>query len=497
MNELEQRLAKLSPEQRQLLVKMLAEDSKIKPTDPIDRTIPTTQPDQSESEILLNQFYRSAMELATETLSADLPPQYTIRFAPLKEALPNFSFLELFYSPEKLEEYQDQVLAAQQEMMAVLFRGLDFSALTTVLDIGCGIASDLIELHKQHPHLKLIGYNISPEQIQIADRRIQALGYKDHITLYHRNSAYDPFPDRIDLALSFQVIHHIQEKARVFANLSQHLNNGGVLVAAEILSNLPLSPIEEPTSSAYFAPRTEWSQHLAQNHLRVVEAVDVSQEIANCLYDPNFEANWQRLTQTIDPITQRHLRGPYELGQLLHRNLAIYFLLTIQKDQFLQKETLLRINQAALENPVPYAQVLQHNDSSGNPILHILRNSSTAPQVKTNHFRETLLSQDPAQINALLESYLKTQIATITRLDRDTLNLNQPLTAMGLDSLMLMELRNRIQTDLGLDIPVGHLIQEATVASLIAIVTQQLLKISQVDQSHDFNQPVSWIEGEI
>lgn len=103
---------------------------------------------------------------------------------------------------------------------------------------------------------------------------------------------------------------------------------------------------------------------LAQNNLRVVEAVDTSGEIANYLNDVNFTENFTKLTQNYDEITKEHLKGPHELGELLRKKLAIYVLITVQKDSFLEKETILRLNQEKLSDLVPYAKIIEASDSS-------------------------------------------------------------------------------------------------------------------------------------
>ena len=481
MSEIQERIEKLSPEQRRALEKML--------------TKPGT--DETGEKGKLKQFYRVATEMANDTLNTNTSIQSVIRFAPFPEVIPGFSMIEMFYKPDVLEKYQDRLRSAQLQMMAVLFRGLDFSSMARVLDIGCGVATDLIEIAQIYPHLQLSGYNISAEQIEIGKQRIKSEGLADRISLYNRDSAQDPFPEVFDLAISFQVIHHIRNKANVFTNLGNNLRDGGYLVAAEILSNLPLSPIEEPESSAYFASRREWAILLAENKLRVVEAVDASEEIANCLEDANFEENWARITKDIDAVTKRHLRGPYEVGKMLRKKLAIYLLLSIQKDPFLGVETIVDLNQTALANRTPYKEAIAHTDKQGNPRL-LSRDSAARgnqPGQERNDFRESLFAQDEEQVRPILELYVKKQIAGVTRSSPEEIDLNSPLTALGLDSLMFMELRNRVQKDLGIDIPVNQLMEESTISRVVIVLSEQLRQL-QATEGNDKDDE-KWVEGEI
>ena len=481
MSNIQERIEKLSPEQRQVLEKMLT----------------TEGADNTGTKGKLKQFYRVTTQMASDTLNTNMSSQYVIRFAPFSEVTPGFSLIETFYKPDVLAKYQDQLRSAQLQMMAVLFRGLDFSSMIRVLDIGCGIASDLIEMAEKFPHLQLSGYNISAEQIEVGRKRIQSAGLTDQIMLYKCDSAQDPFPEVFDLAMSFQVIHHIRNKASLFANLGQHLRDGGYLVAAEILSNLPLSPIEESESSAYFASRQEWATLLAENKLRVVEAVDASAEIANCLEDANFEENWTRITKDIDEITKRHLRGPYEVGKLLRKKLAVYLLLTVQKDPLLEVETIVELNQAAFANRTPYNEVIAHKDKQGNPRL-----LGRAPGVygdrsgkEKNDFRESLFAQGAEQFGPILELYVKKQIAAVTRSDSEGVDLSSPIPTLGLDSLMFMELRNRVQRDLGIDIPLNQLMEESTIGRVVEVLSEQLQQVKGTGGSAEDHD--KWVEGEI
>ncbi|NET54732.1 MAG: methyltransferase [Symploca sp. SIO2E6] len=481
IDNIQERLAKLSPEQRQLLEKKIIESEKYNVI-------------QGSNENQLNSYYRSLDQNIKKAKDH-------IKFAPFPEIIPGLSWLEITLDPDKSQENIQLICKYQEQMKNVLFRGINFPAITKVMDIGCGYASDLIDLAQKYPDLELHGYNLSPEQVKICREKIESLGYSQRINIYNRDSAQKDFPDQYDLIFSCQVIHHIKKKENVFLNISEHLKNGSLFVAAEIISNLPLTPIEDPKSTAYFATRSKWAELLAQNNLRVVEGVDASTEIGNCLYDEHFTENFSRLTQGYDEITKNHLLGPHELGELLRKKLAVYLLITAQKDSLLEKETLLRLNQEKLANLTPYAKVIEAS-SHGKMILlpRLSEKDSTVVTGAFHNFREQLAAQEPSQNRAWLESYFTTQIAHILNKTQAEIEVDKTFNMIGLDSLLAVELRNMVQNDLGIDVEITDLMAGVTISSLATKVSELLLETDlepKVGISTTNSQTTKMIEGKL
>lgn len=88
-----------------------------------------------------------------------------------------------------------------------------------------------------------------------------------------------------------------------------------------------------------------------------------------------------------------------------------------------------------------------------------------------NLTREALLAAEPALGHRLLESYLCEQVAKVLGSAVSRLDVQQPVNTLGLDSLMALKLKNQIQCDLGVVVPLVDFFKGCTIAQL----TQQLL----------------------
>lgn len=329
LGRLFQRIGALAPARRQLLEAMLADAG-------------------GEA----SRYYDSLAGDWRNATASDPAEERYLTFAPFPEILPGFSWIESQAFPERHPAHAKRVLAAQQAMRRILFRGQSFAAGQAVLDIGCGYGSDLAALGRLHSGLDVTGFTISAKQAELGNRRLTELGLANRGRIHHRDSAAAPFPRAYDLIFGFEVVHHIRDKARLFANIGAGLAPGGEVVLADFIAETRTA-IEHETTSSFFITAEEWEDLFAAQQLELYEAIDVSDEIANFLHDPAIDRHLAEIDR-MDESVAAALRSYHQLEGLLRKRLARYVLLKARRTDRADAPALRAANRARLTNLTPY-----------------------------------------------------------------------------------------------------------------------------------------------
>jgi aryl carrier-like protein len=66
----------------------------------------------------------------------------------------------------------------------------------------------------------------------------------------------------------------------------------------------------------------------------------------------------------------------------------------------------------------------------------------------------------------LIASYLQQELARVLETEPEALDVDAPLTHVGLDSLMALEVKNRVETTHGIELPIVGLIEDPTITNL-------------------------------
>ena len=84
-----------------------------------------------------------------------------------------------------------------------------------------------------------------------------------------------------------------------------------------------------------------------------------------------------------------------------------------------------------------------------------------------------LNAAEPGARQALIERFLVEQVGRIFKLEQNDVNVATPLTESGMDSLMAVELRNAIDSALGVSLPMVRLVEGPSISKLTTEVLEQ------------------------
>jgi acyl-CoA synthetase (AMP-forming)/AMP-acid ligase II/acyl carrier protein len=92
--------------------------------------------------------------------------------------------------------------------------------------------------------------------------------------------------------------------------------------------------------------------------------------------------------------------------------------------------------------------------------------------------RQALIVLNPEQRQSLLESYLQKQAVKIIGLKVSKLDIHQPLSSLGLDSMMAVELKNMIEDSIGIIVPLAKILECSSIAALSTYLLEQLATVT-------------------
>jgi thioesterase domain-containing protein/acyl carrier protein len=94
---------------------------------------------------------------------------------------------------------------------------------------------------------------------------------------------------------------------------------------------------------------------------------------------------------------------------------------------------------------------------------------AAAAKSRVDHaFRERLLATDEAGRKVLVREFIRDELARIMGVDPGILEVDQPLSSFGLDSLLALELKNNLEGRLDFTLPMAKLMEGPSIASLAA-----------------------------
>ena len=106
------------------------------------------------------------------------------------------------------------------------------------------------------------------------------------------------------------------------------------------------------------------------------------------------------------------------------------------------------------------------------------------------------LEADEAALPSLMESYFRDVLARAMRTSPARIDSRQSLLDLGLDSLIAMDVRNRLHAELSVNVPLSKLMQNESVGAFAAYLAKQLIERGRGERSRTArNGPASEAEA--
>ena len=83
-------------------------------------------------------------------------------------------------------------------------------------------------------------------------------------------------------------------------------------------------------------------------------------------------------------------------------------------------------------------------------------------------------SAAPEELGGIIRQAVRDAVGSVLRVKTDSLRDDQPLTDLGLDSLMGVEIENSIEGSLGVSLPPASLIRARTIGQIVALIAEHM-----------------------
>ncbi|NOU17184.1 MAG: SDR family NAD(P)-dependent oxidoreductase [Bacteroidales bacterium] len=415
-----------------------------------------------------------------------------LTFCPFESKKPGFSMSRAYLNPKKYPEDRRYIHEKQTEMRQVLFCKVHFEKINSILDFGCGHGTDIIQIGTLFPHMQVHGFTITGNQANLGNQRIALKNLSSKVKIYHKDSTKDAFPSKYDLVFGIEVCPHIDDKAGLFKNICNSLNENGTILLMDVISNQK-DAFVDPNVGMNIPSQEDWIKLISQFNLEIDEFIDVSPQISNFLYDPDVYSNVKRLPEAI----QKTYFGYADFSLSLEKGIMSYVLIKLKRNNQLSEQELKEYNWKKIKNPIPYPDALEDmfkHQRVVYPPVDSMANKPQSNEIEISSFLESKEQQidypstDRLDSNIYctnkvsvslqqLQQELKTSLAEILHLKISVIDINQSFGDLGLESFLGLEWVTAINTKYGTQLPNIVVYDYPTVKELAIFLEKEIKKL--------------------
>ena len=152
------------------------------------------------------------------------------------------------------KEEQDRLLYQARFFEQTIFRNVDFSAQTDILEIGCGVGAQSEILLRRFPHIRLTAVDASESQLERARSHLKKGLESGRVTFQQARAEKLPFEsNRFDGVFIAWLLEHVKTPLDVLKEAHRVMRPDAILLANEVLNaTFFLEPYSPATQKYWF-----------------------------------------------------------------------------------------------------------------------------------------------------------------------------------------------------------------------------------------------------
>jgi myxalamid-type polyketide synthase MxaB len=270
----------------------------------------------------------------------------------------------------------------------------------------------------------------------------------------------------------------------------------GVIHAAGVLDDGPVPKMDLHQLRTAMAPKTRGAWNLHERLPKRLDFFVLFSSVAGTIGSPG-QANYAAGNAFLDGLAQLRRRsgqpaasiawGPWS-GEGMASRGEVRRQLRDRGIRPLAAETAFRILERVIQRQPPTLAVMDVDwgvmlaklPGRGSSLLAALRpDEPTGPGelgagATDQQLRKRLQAATPADRLDQLAQIIAGAVGKVMGIDPESIEVDQPLATLGLDSLMGMELRSNLEAKLGIEIPMASLFDEPSVTTLSRVAAEAL-----------------------
>ena len=269
----------------------------------------------------------------------------------------------------------------------------------------------------------------------------------------------------------------------------------GVFHLAMVIDDAPLAALDRERMRAVMAPKAygAWLLHMATRGM-ALDCFTMFSSVSSIFGNP-AQGNYSAANAFLDSLAHhRHALGLPALtinwGVLggagyVARNERVAEFLARQGTAELAPREVMSLLEASLAAGVAQVMAIRvdwakwgqfFRGMQENPLLQRVFESVESQEARgsVNDLRQKMESASPEELEGLILEAVRGGVAAVLRVKPETLRDDQPLTDLGLDSLMGVEIENSIEGSLGVSLPPASLLRARTIGHIVTLIAEHI-----------------------